>query len=174
MATFRNTKNNFEKTPQPKKRFIRPKSLLKMSSRKKNTTSSINRIGLAADQSLLGSGSTVYQSAKILQGNDTSLMLLPKFDSNYGSNNNPRSFPIENHPIDSFQVDSLPLLYLEVHINENEMAPLMIFEKDDIDFKLEEFAAQHYLDDEKRNKLLQTVTEKMNSLNDAEESNLLR
>lgn len=74
-----------------------------MSSRKKNTTSSINRIGLAADQSLLGfndNGSTVYQSATLMQGIESSLMLA-KFDSNYGSKNQ-ISFPIDNHPIDSF------------------------------------------------------------------------
>jgi len=66
----------------------------------------------------------------------------------------------------SFNIDTFPLLYLEVQINDLNVAPLLIFRKDNIEQKLEEFAMKYKLPEKKRVKLYQTVAHKMNSLQD--------
>ena len=57
------------------------------------------------------------------------------------------------------------MLYLEVQINEHNVAPLLIFRKDDVEAKLEEFSYKYMLEDKKRHKLKATVAAKMKSLN---------
>ena len=51
-----------------------------------------------------------------------------------------------------------------MQIKDKVVAPLLIFRKDNLDEKLDEFVAEHGLDAKKRSKLFQTVWVKMNAL----------
>ena len=51
-----------------------------------------------------------------------------------------------------------------MQINDRDLAPLLIFRKDNIEQKLEEFVTKYKLPQKKRQQLFDTVALKMNSL----------
>ena len=56
------------------------------------------------------------------------------------------------------------MLYLEVQINESDVAPLLIFRKDNVEGRLEDFSNQYSLNFKKRQHLRATVIEKLAQL----------